>query len=100
MSAELPTQLLTTEDVAFRNGDNTDFSSANLICLPIAQVSLLHYRRRYPKRVHFTLEQRHAFWSAHTRTGMRRRRREFVAHGLNTRGEPRKRLPYKRKEAA
>lgn len=78
--------------VTFANGDSTDFSSRNLLCLPIAEVSLLHYRRRFRERAHLTATERREWWKEHYRSYAARRSADWVAKGLRSDGKPRKRL--------
>lgn len=77
--------------VSFRNGDNTDFRFSNLLCAPIRDVSLQHYRRRFPDRANMTAADRDEFWRAHNRDYMRRKAAAFKARGLRSDGKPRRR---------
>lgn len=86
--------------VAFANADNTDFTSRNLVCLPIAQVSLLHYRRRYPKRAHLTRDERRKFWNRNSLRLYYEKRDLNYARGMRCDGKPRRRPILKRLEAA
>ena len=58
--------------VTFKNGDASDFTSGNLVCLPIDQVPKLHHARRYPGRFK-TPEEKLDYWRKRNREYMRRR---------------------------
>lgn len=75
--------------VTFRNGDDADFSSRNLVCLPASEVTLLHYRRRYPERGAMSSEQRRDWWKEHFRKYAARRSAAWVSQGLRSDGRPR-----------
>jgi hypothetical protein len=77
--------------VAFLDGDNTNFREANLACLPIREVTLLHYRRRYPGRAGLTPGQRREWWKKYYRERMRERSAIFRARGLRCDGRRLKR---------
>jgi hypothetical protein len=73
--------------VTFANGNNTDFRQCNLVCLPIHEVTLLHYKRRFRARASMTSEQRDQFWRDHNRDYMRRKAADFKARGLRSDGK-------------
>ena len=77
--------------VSFRDGDNTNFQSSNLICLPIQEITLFHYRRRFRERAAWNKEERREFWKAHYRDLAARKAAAFVSRGLRTDGLPRRR---------
>lgn len=74
--------------VSFKNGDESDIRFANLICLPIEEVSLFHYRRRFPDRARFSREERREFWKAHYRELARKKAKAFKRRGLRCDGKP------------
>jgi hypothetical protein len=74
--------------VFFKDGDNTNFRSRNLDCLPIAEVTLHHYRRRFPHRAHLTREQNRERIRKHGRDYMALRSLKNLAKGLRTDGKP------------
>lgn len=78
--------------VTFENGDREDFSPGNLMCLPVAEVTLHHYRRHFPERSVMSASERREFWKAHYRAYANRRSRENIAKGLRSDGKPRKRI--------
>jgi hypothetical protein len=78
--------------VSFRNGDNTDFTSRNLVCLPIAQVALMHYARRFPQLAAMSRAARRQYWKKHYRDYASRRAAGFIARGLRSDGRPRRRV--------
>lgn len=75
--------------VGFKDGDFTNFSEGNLFCAPVAEVTLHHYRRRFPARAAFTVEQRRAMWRCHNRLMMRRKAARWKKLGLRSDGKPR-----------
>jgi len=77
--------------VSFCNGDQLDFSAKNLVCLPINEVSRLHYKRHYPGRANWTQADRIAFWRRNTRDYMRRKAAIYLARGLRSDGRKRRR---------
>lgn len=78
--------------VTFKDGDTGNFTQGNLVCLPKARVSLLHYARRYPRRAGMTAAERRAFWRSHNRDYMRVKAAKFVAMGLRCDGKPLRRI--------
>lgn len=78
--------------VTFKDGDNTNISTKNLVALPMNEVVLLHYHRRYKERAGFSAQQLREFWKKYYRDLMRKKMAAFVASGLRTDGKPRLRL--------
>jgi hypothetical protein len=85
--------------VTFLNGDYRDFRPENLDCLPMRDVTLIHYRRLYPERANWTPAERKDFWRAHYLDRYKRMAAAFVARGLRCDGRPLTRR-LKRLEAA
>lgn len=74
--------------VGFKDGDNSNFGQGNLVCMPIQDMTLLHYRRRYQSRSRWTPDQRREFWKRHYRDQMRLKARAYKARGLRCDGKP------------
>ena len=77
--------------VSFKDGDKNNCSLENLFCLPVAEVTLYHWRRHYPDRAQLTPEQRREWWKAFYRRYAAGKRAEFVKKGLDSKGRNRRR---------
>lgn len=74
--------------VTFLDADPDNLDPSNLTCLPLNEVVLFHYHRRFPDRAHLTPEQRREFWRTYNREYARRRSADFKARGLRSDGKP------------
>jgi hypothetical protein len=74
--------------VTFRNGDNSDIRPGNLVCLPIEEVTRLHYRRHFPQRAGMSAEQRAEFWKSYYLARYHEAAAKFRKRGLRCDGKP------------
>jgi len=74
--------------VSFKDGDPSHVCLSNLFCESPANVTLFHYRRRFPDRAEFTPDQRRAMWRTHYRLLMRRKAVIWKKRGLRSDGKP------------
>jgi hypothetical protein len=78
--------------VTFKNGDTSDFRRINLVMGTAAEVTLLHYARRFPQRARMTATERREFWKAHQLKRYHNRARAFIRAGLRSNGKRPRRL--------
>jgi hypothetical protein len=74
--------------VSFKDGDHSNISLTNLFCARPADVTLFHYRRRFPDRAELTPGQRRAMWRTYNRLLKRRKAVIWKKRGLRSDGKP------------
>ncbi|HEX3856536.1 MAG TPA: HNH endonuclease signature motif containing protein [Verrucomicrobiae bacterium] len=87
MWADLHGPIPAGHQVSLKDGDKTNVTPQNLFCLPIREVTLFHYRRRFGGRAALTPEQRYEWWKAFYRRYAANRSAAFKARGLRCDGK-------------
>jgi hypothetical protein len=74
--------------VSFRNGNTSDFRRSNLVMGTAAEITRLHYARRFPRLARMSETDRRAFWKAHQLRRYHERAKAFKRQGLRCDGRP------------
>jgi transposase-like protein len=82
--------------VTFRNGDCSDFRFCNLALATAAEVTRIHYARKYPARARMSPEELRAWWRAYYLKRYHQRAKQFIARGLRCDGKPTMRVLKRR----
>jgi hypothetical protein len=73
--------------VTFKNGDCSDFRFSNLAIGTPAEVTRLHYARKYPDRARLTPAELRTWWRAYQLRRYHKRAKQFIDRGLRCDGK-------------